>query len=138
MMILIFLLACGRGGECELGSTYGEAPAIDPAAPAAGADQTPAEEVAAAFEGLDPTSDAWRAYAFASSPQGGVLECAFCACGCATTEGHLSAIDCFKDLHGLDCGWCQQIALRGEELFAEGLAEDEVRARLAREYPPPD
>jgi hypothetical protein len=29
-----------------------------------------------------------------------VLYCAFCACGCAGNPGHLSAVDCFKDMHG--------------------------------------
>lgn len=42
---------------------------------------------------------AYRAYkaALAYSAE---LECAFCDCGCAPLEGHKSASDCFKDMHG--------------------------------------
>lgn len=43
-----------------------------------------------------PAYHAYRAASRASA----VLECAFCACGCATSDAHLSAIDCFKDMHG--------------------------------------
>jgi hypothetical protein len=44
-------------------------------------------------------SDAYKAYK-AARVHASVLPCAFCACGCATLEGHESAIDCFKDMHG--------------------------------------
>lgn len=42
---------------------------------------------------------AYRAYK-AAQRASGVLDCAFCTCGCAASDGHLSAIDCFKDMHG--------------------------------------
>jgi hypothetical protein len=44
-------------------------------------------------------SAAYRAYKIAhDNPE--ALQCARCACGCARSLGHISAVDCFKDLHG--------------------------------------
>jgi hypothetical protein len=42
---------------------------------------------------------AYRSYR-AALENADVLSCAFCACGCAGTLKHVSAIDCFKDMHG--------------------------------------
>ena len=43
--------------------------------------------------------DAYKAYK-AAFDNAEVLECAFCNCGCYPEPGHLSATDCFKDMHG--------------------------------------
>ncbi|NOY25094.1 MAG: hypothetical protein GXP62_04390 [Oligoflexia bacterium] len=87
--------------ECTLGSVYGDAPTIDPDNPVYSDSEWTQADIEAAFaQAQADNTTAYQAYHFAASADGSILECAFCACGCATTQGHLSAIDCFKDMHG--------------------------------------
>ena len=86
--------------SCELGTMYPDAPAIDPDAPVyEDASWTQAEVTAAFAEAKAQNTYAYQAYR-AASELGSLLECPFCACGCAPSIGHRSAIDCFKDMHG--------------------------------------
>jgi len=83
-----------------LGNMYEEAPVIDPDHPVFSDASHTAEQVAAMFaQAAAENSRAYQAYR-AARDQSAVLSCAFCACGCSSSPGHLSAIDCFKDLHG--------------------------------------
>ena len=76
------------------------APLLDPDAPVyEDARWTQAEVEAAFAEAAAEDSAAYRAYK-AALAYPGLLECAWCACGCADSDGHLSALDCFKDMHG--------------------------------------
>lgn len=42
---------------------------------------------------------AYRSYS-AAKANADVLSCAFCSCGCSGPLRHMSALDCFKDMHG--------------------------------------
>lgn len=91
--------ADGSGSGC-LGTVYPDLAVIDPDDPSYADGDHTAEEVRAMFavERADDTQT-YRAYRAAHTwPD--LIECAFCACGCATGLGHVSALDCFKDLHG--------------------------------------
>lgn len=85
---------------CTLGTMYPGLPAIDPDNPDFSDDVFSKEQVIADFaEDKAKNGAAYRAYKAALENQE-TLECAFCACGCAPSIGHTSAIDCFKDMHG--------------------------------------
>jgi hypothetical protein len=83
-----------------LGSLYGDAQVIDPDDPVyedAAFDQAEVEQLFA--EARDQGNETYGAYA-AAREHAAALEYAFCSCGCASTIDHLSAVDCFKDMHG--------------------------------------
>lgn len=86
--------------SCELGSVYPDAHVIDPDTPNySDAHWTQAEVEEAFVEAASDDSRAYQAYA-AARDHADLLECAFCDCGCAPSVDHLSAVDCFKDMHG--------------------------------------
>lgn len=106
LLLAAALLGCSSDPPaeltCDLGSLYEGQPSIDPDDPGDYSEEGWSnEDVIAAFEQAKADdSDAYRAYLFARD-HSELLECAFCACGCSITdEGHLSASDCFKDMHG--------------------------------------
>lgn len=92
--------ACATDGSVAcLGSFQPAWPVIDPDAPVftdAAHTQAQVETMFADARARDTA--AYRAYR-AARDLGDRLTCAYCACGCAV-DGHLSAQDCFKDLHG--------------------------------------
>ena len=93
---------CEGSGEvsCELGSVYPDAEVIDSDDPTySDGNWTQAEAQEAFAEARQDNTDAYRAYA-AARDHAELLECAFCDCGCASSVEHLSAVDCFKDMHG--------------------------------------
>lgn len=58
------------------------------------------DEVRAAFDTARlENTDAYRAYRMAHE-RPDLMVCGFCPCGCNGSLGHLSGIDCFKDMHG--------------------------------------
>ena len=74
--------------------------AIDPDAPVFNdASWTQAKVSQVFVEAKGQNTSAYLAYK-AARDYAHVLDCAFCSCGCAPSIGHLSAIDCFKDMHG--------------------------------------
>lgn len=97
--------ALGSGGAatgivCSLGTMYPDRTVIDPDAPVyQDADWTQQAVTTAFAEAKAQNSQAYRAYK-AANKYTQYLQCAFCACGCATSPGHKSAIDCYKDMHG--------------------------------------
>lgn len=119
-----------------MGTGYPEANIIDPDAPDYEDASHTTEQVRGLFgDARAADSQAYRAYEAAhANPD--VMRCAFCPCGCSA-GGHMSAADCFKDLHGLSCATCQAIALRAGELKAAGLSDDDVKLRLQQQYPAP-
>lgn len=85
---------------CDLGTMYPDLPLIDPDNPDyEDAIYSKAQVKEAFAKDKADNGSAYRAYKAALQHQD-VLACAFCACGCAPSIGHLSAIDCFKDMHG--------------------------------------
>ena len=97
--------AAGTGGgtasvTCELGTMYPGTGVIDPDAPVFSDANWPQDKVTQTFaQAKTDASTAYLAYR-AARDYAKYLDCAFCACGCAQSIGHLSAIDCFKDMHG--------------------------------------
>jgi hypothetical protein len=98
--------ASGAGGtssqtlSCDLGSAFPDKPIIDPDAPVyQDADWTQDEVTQAFAQAKLDYSSAYRAYQAARKNEA-YMTCAFCNCGCSEASGHLSAIDCFKDMHG--------------------------------------
>ncbi|MBW2263456.1 MAG: hypothetical protein JRG91_15935 [Deltaproteobacteria bacterium] len=89
------------GVVCELGTIYPGGPVIDPDAPIYSDSMWTQEEVEAAFAAAKVENNAFYRGYLAAYKYPEVLECPFCACGCATMSiSHLSAVDCFKDMHG--------------------------------------
>ncbi|GMV16146.1 MAG: hypothetical protein AMXMBFR56_43700 [Polyangiaceae bacterium] len=85
---------------CELGTMYPELTVIDPDAPQySDASWTQADVATLFAKAKTDGSMAYLAYR-AARDHSHLLDCAFCSCGCAPGIGHLSAIDCFKDMHG--------------------------------------
>ena len=85
---------------CTLGTLYPSASVIDPDNPVYTDEMYAQADVTDMFaKAKAESSPAYLSYA-AARDHANVLGCAFCACGCASSIGHLSAIDCFKDLHG--------------------------------------
>jgi hypothetical protein len=86
--------------SCDLGSVYPDSTVIDPDAPVYEGTGWSQSSVTQAFaEAKAEDSSAYRAYR-AARDHTEYMECPFCACGCAEGNGHRSAIDCFKDMHG--------------------------------------
>lgn len=89
------------GVACELGTIYPADGVIDPDAPVYSDSTWTQEEVEAAFAAARAENNAYYRGYLAAHKYPEVLECAFCACGCASMSiSHLSAVDCFKDMHG--------------------------------------
>ena len=85
---------------CDLGSMYPTAPLIDPDAPVyQGANWTQQLVDEAFAKAKADQTTAYLGYAAARDHEK-YMQCAFCSCGCGPSIGHLSAIDCFKDMHG--------------------------------------
>ena len=85
---------------CELGSEHPDREVIDPDDPDYEDSNWTADQVQDAFaEARAEDDDAYRAYA-AARDHADLLECPFCDCGCGPGNGHLSAVDCFKGMHG--------------------------------------
>lgn len=85
---------------CDLGTMYPTLDVIDPDAPVYSDASWTQGAVVALFDNAKAKgSIEYLAYR-AARDYSHVLDCAFCSCGCAPSIGHLSAIDCFKDMHG--------------------------------------
>lgn len=85
---------------CDLGTMYPGVALIDPDAPVFQDGTWSQQQVVDAFaQAKTDNSTAYLGYK-AARDYSQHLDCAFCACGCEGSIGHLSAIDCFKDMHG--------------------------------------
>lgn len=85
---------------CTLGTVYPNSSVIDPDNPKYSDSKYTAVQVKTEFaQAKQFNSKAYKAYKAAfEHPE--LMECGFCPCGCQTLDGHESAIDCFKDMHG--------------------------------------
>lgn len=99
-------------------------------------DAGPKAALAAGKEVLEPS----RFYGFASfgyaaaksCPE--VMEKLFCYCGCDLTDNHLSLLDCFTSVHGVDCHICQEEAVLANKLNKEGVAVAEIQRTIDEKY----
>ena len=83
-----------------LGSIYPDRGVINPDDPQYEDNIYTFEQVRQMFaQAKQENSRAYRAYK-AAYTYSHLANCAFCACGCSESSGHLSAVDCFKDIHG--------------------------------------
>jgi hypothetical protein len=58
-----------------------------------------------------------------------------CYCGCMTGGiGHRNNLDCFRDLHGVDCTMCQDIAIDARGMYKSGFDIDRIRERIKEKY----
>lgn len=74
------------------------------------------------------TGDAYRAAA--EIPD--LLDQLYCYCECERSVGHKSLRSCFVDLHGANCGICQQEALLAWRLSRKGRSVLEIRNEVDR------
>lgn len=122
-------------GECTLGSFYADRDVINPDDPVyEDANWSQAEVTEKFAEAKATDAQSYRAYKIAYQYPD-LMQCGFCPCGCDRSLGHLSAVDCFKDMHGFGCGVCQAIALRVGDLIALGSTLEEIQDALKAEYP---
>ena len=85
---------------CDLGTMYPNSAVIDPDNPDfEDAQHSRAQVIQTFADAKTADNQAYQAYR-AARDYADLLTCPFCACGCADSIGHLSAIDCFKDMHG--------------------------------------
>jgi hypothetical protein len=68
-----------------------------------------------------------------------VMENLFCYCGCDLTDSHISLLDCFTSIHGVDCSICQEEAQIALKLHKQGMPMPKIQRRIdeefARQYP---
>lgn len=85
---------------------------------------------------LDPeqfTGQARLAYAAAREvPE--VLAQLPCYCGCMSGFGHRNNLDCFHDLHGVECTTCQGIALDARDMYKNGFDIERIRQYVKDKY----
>lgn len=57
-----------------------------------------------------------------------------CYCGCFKTDGHKSLLDCYRSRHGATCQICTNEVLEASRLFDGGMAPEQIKEALRREY----
>jgi hypothetical protein len=57
-----------------------------------------------------------------------------CYCGCVSSGLHRNNLDCFHDLHGVDCTMCQDIAIDARGMYKSGFDIDRIRERIKEKY----
>lgn len=57
-----------------------------------------------------------------------------CYCGCMSGFGHRNNLDCFHDLHGVDCTMCQDIALNARDMYRNGFEMERIRQVIKERY----
>ncbi len=63
----------------------------------------------------------------------------FCYCGCDLTDEHLSLLDCFTSMHGVDCAICQEEAVIARDLNKQGKSlafiQQTIDEHFSSQYP---
>ena len=63
----------------------------------------------------------------------------FCYCGCDLTDEHVSLLDCFTSMHGVDCAICQEEAIIALHMKEQGkplgLIQKTIDEKYASQYP---
>lgn len=63
-----------------------------------------------------------------------VMEKIFCYCGCDLTDNHLSLLDCFTSIHGVDCHICQEEALLAHKMSKDSTPIKEIQRIIDEKY----
>jgi hypothetical protein len=63
----------------------------------------------------------------------------FCYCGCDMTDEHISLLDCFTSMHGVDCAICQEEAIIACHMKEQGKTlaqiQQAIDERFSAQYP---
>lgn len=57
-----------------------------------------------------------------------------CYCGCMSGFGHRNNLDCFHDLHGVECTMCQEIAIDARGMHKSGFDIERIRQKIKDKY----
>ena len=63
-----------------------------------------------------------------------VMEKVFCYCGCDLTDHHVSLLDCFTSVHGVDCHICQEEAILARRMNSDGAPIIEIQKAIDEKY----
>ncbi|MBX9571467.1 MAG: PCYCGC domain-containing protein [Candidatus Obscuribacterales bacterium] len=63
-----------------------------------------------------------------------VMEKLFCYCGCDLTDQHVSLLDCFTSIHGVDCHICQEEAILARKMNSDGSPIAEIQKTIDEKY----
>lgn len=63
-----------------------------------------------------------------------VMEKLFCYCGCDLTDSHVSLLDCFTSIHGVDCHICQEEAILARKMNSDGSPIAEIQKSIDEKY----
>lgn len=63
-----------------------------------------------------------------------VMENLFCYCGCDLTDSHISLLDCFTSIHGVDCHICQEEAQIALKMHKQGDSMVKIQRRIDEEF----
>ncbi len=58
----------------------------------------------------------------------------YCYCECEPAIGHKSLKSCFVDLHGANCGICQEQAIMAWQLHRRGLSLLQIRHKVDQAF----
>ena len=85
---------------------------------------------------LDPDlfiGEVKRAYKFAGQKPA-LLAQLWCYCGCDSTDGHRSLLDCYRDNHGSRCAICTGEALMAQQMSEQESPVDQIREAIRKRY----
>lgn len=63
-----------------------------------------------------------------------VMDHLYCYCECEPAIGHKSLKSCFVDLHGANCGICQEQAVMAWQLHRRGLSLLQIRHKVDQAF----
>ncbi|MBY0549166.1 MAG: PCYCGC domain-containing protein [Candidatus Obscuribacterales bacterium] len=85
---------------------------------------------------LDPSrffGQAMIGYAAAkNAPE--VMAKLFCYCGCDITDSHISLLDCFTSIHGVDCHICQEEAVLALKMTRDSKTVSDIQKAVDETY----
>lgn len=58
----------------------------------------------------------------------------FCYCGCDITDSHISLLDCFTSIHGVDCHICQEEAVLALKMSRENIPVADIQKTIDEKY----
>lgn len=58
----------------------------------------------------------------------------FCYCGCDITDSHISLLDCFTSIHGVDCHICQEEAVLALKMTRDNKPVAEIQKLVDETY----
>lgn len=58
----------------------------------------------------------------------------FCYCGCDITDSHISLLDCFTSIHGVDCHICQEEAVLALKMTRDSKSVSDIQKAVDETY----